>query len=157
MRKPIKQAMLICALFFWQSVYADCLEQVADRFGQNRDLLRSIAWNESHYHANAMHRNADGSYDIGFMQINSTHLPWLKSRGIDERALYDTCTNIWVGTYILTQFQHEYGRTWRAVGAYGAGDRQDHDSARANYAARIQRIYMSLQKKRQREKIYAYQ
>ncbi len=153
----MKLIALICALFLCQSAYADCLEQAADRFGQNRDLLRSIAWNESHFHANAIHHNTDGSYDIGFMQINSTHLPWLKSRGINERALYDTCINIWVGTYILTQFQHKYGQTWRAVGAYGAGDKRNHDNARAAYATKIQRIYMSLHKKQQQGKNYAYQ
>ena len=133
-------------------VMANCLDLAADRFGENRLLLRSIAYHESGYRPTAFHRNQDGSYDIGFMQINSSLLPWLKSKGISEHALYDTCTNIWVGTYILATFQQKYGNTWRAVGAYGAGSRRDHERARQTYASMIYKTYMHIMVKQQRHR-----
>lgn len=149
--------LVLSLMVLSQAVLAhDCLDLAADRFGENRLLLRSIAYHESGYRPNAFHRNQDGSYDIGFMQINSSHLPWLKSKGISEHSLYDTCTNIWVGTYILATFQQQYGNTWRAVGAYGAGNRRDHERARQTYASMIYRTYMHALTQQQRHRVPEY-
>ena len=148
------KGLVLSLMVLSQAVLADCLDLAADRFGENRLLLRSIAYHESGYRPTAFHRNQDGSYDIGFMQINSSHLPWLKSKGIAERDLYNTCTNIWVGTYILATFQRQYGNTWRAVGAYGAGNRKDHERARQIYASMIYKTYKPALGKQPQQRVY---
>jgi len=42
--------------------------------------------------------------DVGLMQINTTHLKELRSRGIDVDDLFDPCTSIKAGTRILSEF-----------------------------------------------------
>ncbi len=67
-----------------------------------------------------MGRNRDGSRDIGLMQINSSWLPTLASHGIAEYHLFDACTSIHVGAWILAGNVSRLGYTWEAVGAYNA-------------------------------------
>jgi soluble lytic murein transglycosylase-like protein len=49
-------------------------------------------------------KNSNGSYDIGPMQINSSWLAQFKKYGITQNDLqFDACTNIMVGTWILSK------------------------------------------------------
>lgn len=106
----------------WSGVAsADCLDNAARYHGVDSMLLRSIAMHESGMNPSAINRsNADGSEDIGLMQINSMHLRRLARYGIDRGALLDGCTNAYVGAWILRENIDRYGLTWRAVGAYNA-------------------------------------
>jgi soluble lytic murein transglycosylase-like protein len=65
-------------------------------------------------------RNRNGSRDIGLMQINSSWLPTLARHGINEHHLFDACTSIHVGAWILAGNVSRLGYTWEAVGAYNA-------------------------------------
>ena len=50
------------------------------------------------------HKNDNGSIDYGSMQINSLWLPKLAQYGISKEELRDNaCTNVEVGTWILSQ------------------------------------------------------
>ena len=71
-------------------------------------------------HQPAVGRNRDGSRDIGLMQINSSWLPTLAGHGIAEHHLFDACTSIHVGAWILAGNVSRLGYTWEAVGAYNA-------------------------------------
>lgn len=65
--------------------------------------------------------NKDGSYDIGCMGINSSWLPRLEKKfGITEQDLYDPCTNVNVGAWVLAKNKRTFGDHWRAIGAYNA-------------------------------------
>lgn len=64
--------------------------------------------------------NANGSRDIGRMQINSSWLPTLARFGIHERDLLDGCVNTYVGAWILSQNIARLGLDWNAIGAYNA-------------------------------------
>jgi soluble lytic murein transglycosylase-like protein len=97
-----------------------CWDDAASRYGVSSALLYAIARTESGLDPQAVGRNRNGSRDIGLMQINSAWLPTLASHGIAERDLYEPCTNIHVGAWILAGNVQRLGYTWEAVGAYNA-------------------------------------
>ncbi|MBB3122337.1 lytic transglycosylase domain-containing protein [Pseudoduganella violacea] len=97
-----------------------CWEEAAAWYRVNPHLLYAIAKTESGLNPAAINRNKNGSYDIGLMQINSSWLPTLRKHGLEEKDLYDACTSIQVGAWILSQNMQRMGVTWEAVGAYNA-------------------------------------
>ena len=97
-----------------------CWDDAATRYQVSSALLYAIARTESGLNPQAIGRNGNGSRDIGLMQINSAWLPTLASHGIGERDLFEPCTNIHVGAWVLAQKIRKLGMTWEAVGAYNA-------------------------------------
>lgn len=112
-----------------------CWDEAARRYGINSALLYAIAQTESSLNPRAIGHNRNGSRDIGLMQINSWWLPRLAVYGLQERHLFDPCTNIHIGAWILAGNLHRLRDPWEAVGAYHARDPQQ----RRAYVQRIQR------------------
>jgi soluble lytic murein transglycosylase-like protein len=110
-----------------------CWEQAAHRYGVNTYLLYAIAKTESNLNPKAINRNANGSYDIGLMQINSSWLPTLRRYGVTEKDLYEPCISIQVGAWILGSNMQRMGNSWNAVGAYNAKSQK----LREKYALKV--------------------
>lgn len=118
--------------------YRKCFQAAAAKHGVAEELLLAIAHTESRFNADAQHTNTNGTTDYGVMQVNSIHLSWLLPKGINEyHLIQEPCTNIEVGASILGDFLRKYGSTWRAVGAYGAGDQPGKEAARLQYALKV--------------------
>jgi soluble lytic murein transglycosylase-like protein len=115
-----------------------CWAEAATRIQINPNLLYAIAKCESDLRPTALNRTGVGTYDIGLMQINSSHLRKLASFGITERQLYDDCTNIHVGAWILAEMIRRHGFSWEAIGAYNAACTQRRgkacEAARSKYS-----------------------
>lgn len=99
-----------------------CFHRAAEYHRVNPVVLKSIAKIESGFDPAATHRNKNGSYDIGIMQINSSWLSELAKHGVTSSALRDPCTSIYVGAWILSKGIQKYGNTWRAIGTYNSGN-----------------------------------
>ena len=122
MQRPWRRALAVrlsIHLAFGAAVPAQaCWDDAAQRYQVSSALLYAIARTESGLNPLAIGRNGNGSRDIGLMQINSAWLPALASHGIGERELFEPCTNIHVGAWILAGNVSRLGYTWDAVGAY---------------------------------------
>lgn len=134
-------ATLLCA----GAASASCWDEAGARFGVHPWLLAAIARVESGFNPRAVndtHAARTGSVDLGLMQINSTWLPVLARHGITRERLFDPCTSITVGAWILAELFGRYGVTWEAVGAYNAAcvrlDRAACTARRAAYARKVQ-------------------
>jgi soluble lytic murein transglycosylase-like protein len=120
-----------------QYSYAQCILKNARHYQINADLITAIIKTESDHQPDAININTSGSEDVGLMQINSEWLPKIKIFGYDRNSLFDPCTNITVGTWILAQEINRFGYSWKAVGAYNAGPSKSKESRRASYANRV--------------------
>lgn len=102
---------------------ADCFEASGQRYQIDPGLLRAIARAESSMQADAIntsHQARTGTIDIGLMQINTGWLPALARHGITQSDLFEPCTNVAVGAWILARLFARHGDQWEAVGAYNA-------------------------------------
>jgi len=73
---------------------------------------------ESNFNPGALHRNTNGTYDYGLMQIN---LSWAPVLGRDRwNLLGDACYNTMTGSWILATCMSKYGYTWKAIGCYNS-------------------------------------
>lgn len=118
--------------------YGSCLIDIANRYQVSPLLLDAIIKTESNHNHLAINVNTNGSEDVGLMQINlDTWLPAISKHGYDRNSLFDPCTNIAVGGWVLAQEVQRFGYTWEAVGAYNAGPSPDRVSRRSRYARRV--------------------
>lgn len=112
--------LISTALFFTFascSSFGFCFDLAASRYGVNAKLLEAVAITES-----SMRPNIESpTSDIGLMGINRSWLPKLKKEfGLTEKDVWQPCTNVQIGAWILAHNFRQYGNSWDAVGAYAA-------------------------------------
>lgn len=119
---------------------AQCFDWASRRFGMSSHLLYAIALQESGLNPRAVNRNTNGSQDIGLMQINSSWGPMLARYGIRPSDLWDPCTNIFVGAWILGDNLARMGPTVAALGAYNARDPVKREAYARRVLERLHRL-----------------
>ena len=104
----IAGGLLLCAS---RSAMAFCYNEAGARYHVDPQLLRSISKVESGFNPGAIgyNRNKKGqvtSRDFGLMQINSTHVPQLRTMGVlqsEQDRLTKPCLNLIVGAWLLAR------------------------------------------------------
>jgi soluble lytic murein transglycosylase-like protein len=120
--------LIICAVLLPSALQAFCFEDAGKQYGIDDSLLETIAFVESNMNPKAFHRNRNGSFDMGLMQINSA---WIDTLGLNQNELMsNACYNVMAGAQILKRCVDQYGLNWVAVGCYNATDLQK----RINYS-----------------------
>lgn len=134
--------LLVLVLPFW--AVADCYDLAGRDYKIEPDLLRAISFRESSWRDNALNYVSPDSYAIGRMQIHSQNFNHLSQFGITpEHLKNDVCMNIYTGAYYLAIAFKRWGYSWRAVGAYNAGFKDDptQEAKRMKYAEEVRQIY----------------
>ncbi len=132
--------MLLLGLLLSPAGQGDCWQRAAHDLAVPQSLLWAIVMVESGGHTQAWHRNHDGSEDRGLMQVNSLWWPRLRQAGLQPADLFDACTSLRVGAWILAQAMHAQGRRWAAIGAYHGGS----PSERRRYIDKVYRTWQLL-------------
>jgi soluble lytic murein transglycosylase-like protein len=109
---------IIWLLLFMPSVsFAFCFQEAGQRYGIDAGLLKAIAQTESSMRPWIESR----TQDIGLMGINRSWVPTLRRRfGLTEKDIWEPCTNVMVGAWILANNFASKGKNWNAVGMYNA-------------------------------------
>ena len=97
----------------------ECINQAAITYHVPATLILSILAVENGKKGSAS-PNRNGTFDYGPMQINSIWLSKIRRYGYTRQQLqYDPCTNVNVGTWILSQqIANDSSSLWRGVGSY---------------------------------------
>jgi soluble lytic murein transglycosylase-like protein len=99
----------------------ECVTAAAARYAVPVDLIRAVMRQENGCGKRSK-PNKNGTVDLGCMQINSSHLPWLSGYGItDVMVQFNDCLNIQLGAYFLRQSLDTGPDFWRGVGGYNSG------------------------------------
>lgn len=117
MKRLIGLLALVTLLVAPSRVLGFCFELAASYYGLDPALLHAIAHVESSMNHRALNRNADGSWDVGLMQVNSRWWGFLDRK----RLVEDPCYNVLAGAWILKMCVLRYGYTWDAVVCYNTG------------------------------------
>jgi len=137
--KSLLAAYILAALGA-AGAHAACFERAAERYQVPEVLLRAIAQQESGGNSRAINQNADGSYDIGLMQINTFWLPTLARHGIAAQHLYDPCVNTLVGAWILSKAFARLGYNTQGLGAYNARSPEKREQYARQILRRAERL-----------------
>lgn len=100
----------------------------------------------------SVHWNANGSADLGVMQINTLWLPALvgalgqPEAVIRDRLVRDACFNIVVAGMILRLYlDEERGDLWRAIGNYHSHTPSHHQAYRSKVAAAARKLGIAIE------------
>ncbi|MHB1949729.1 MAG: lytic transglycosylase domain-containing protein [Gammaproteobacteria bacterium] len=104
-------------MIFFHDIPLTCINQAALQYHVPATMIISVIKTENGRNGLSV-KNANGTYDLGVMQINSSWIHKLRNKGITEEQIKsDPCVNVSVGTWILAQGIAN-GEGWKGVGNY---------------------------------------
>jgi soluble lytic murein transglycosylase-like protein len=118
-----------------------CWDTAGKTYNVDPWLLMAVAHVESGFNNKAINVNTNKSVDMGIMQINSIWLPTLKQHGISKDDLFNPCTSIFVGAWIMAQNIKKFGYNQDGIGAYNS---PGNVTIRRNYAQLVYKSYNQL-------------
>jgi soluble lytic murein transglycosylase-like protein len=135
----------IIVFFACANLQASCFQESAEKYKIHPKLLACIAKVESSFNPNAVGPALKGgNRAIGLMQINTIHLPYLESIGINRNNLYNACTSIDIGAYVFAQCRHDTGgATISALQCYNGGIKSKQHAKTALYAINVLDCFLS--------------
>lgn len=126
-------------------VPVECINHAAIVYHVPAKVILSIIKAEGGRNGMA-NRNTNGTYDYGVMQINSSWLPQIKPYGFTRHDLqYNSCKNVEVGTWILSQSIASGTNLWSGVGNYHSHTPHFNQSYREKIRAYYQQISKALE------------
>lgn len=118
-----------------------CWDRAGKIYNVDPWLLLSIAKVESNFNHQAININKNKSADTGMMQINDIWLPTLNKFGIKRNDLFEPCTSVFVGAWIVAQNIKSFGYNQDGIGAYNS---PSNITYRRNYAKKVYAAYNEL-------------
>lgn len=95
-----------------------CIENASQTYHVPSSIVLAVMRQEGG-RVGAVTTNKNGTYDIGPMQINSSHLSFFAKHGISrDMLLNDPCVNVYAGTWMIANGMAHSGDFWRGVGLY---------------------------------------
>ncbi len=120
-----------------QPVTEYCITQTAKRFNLPDVVLKAILAVESGK-VGELRINKNGTYDVGPMQVNSSWLPKFKGYITKEQILYNGCTNLQVGAWILKyNISQANNDIWQGIGNYHSKTKDKHEKYK-------QKVYLAM-------------
>lgn len=100
---------------------AVCIKWAAERQSVPEEVLWAIRLQEGGRRG-LVRTNSNNSYDVGVMQINSTHFKEFSEKwGVKSSWLtHSNCISIFAGAYILRRELNRTNDFWRGVGSYNS-------------------------------------
>jgi soluble lytic murein transglycosylase-like protein len=116
----------------------DCLHAAAKRYGHRPALVFGIAAQESSFNPRAVSYINGKPIAYGVMQVYfDVHQKALGADGVRREDLFNPCIGAKHGARILYEFMQVHGNSWKAVGAYYAGNRFQNEKDRQWYANQV--------------------
>jgi len=130
---------MISALLI-NGVPVECINQAAVAFHVPAVIIASVLTVEN-AKAGSATTNRNGTYDYGSMQINTVWVDKLHQYGYTKEEIKNNpCTNVWVGTWILSQKIARGKDFWHGVGGYNSF----HLPQNYRYQRKVAKKYYSL-------------
>lgn len=98
-----------------------CIQQASAIYGVPRRDILALLKNEGGSPGVAV-QDSNGTQDLGPMQVNTCHLPFLRQYGYSYNTLKnDACPNVMAGTWVFAQCLAITGNLVAAAACYNAG------------------------------------
>lgn len=107
----------------FHGVPVECIERASSTYGVPYQDIVALMRNEGGRPGTAA-RDSNGTTDLGPMQVNTCHLPFLARYGYHYQTLRNSgCANVMAGTWVFARCLYQTGSLLAAAACYNAGVR----------------------------------